>query len=237
MDSSFSHYQEDKLSFNTPIRHSKPIQIPTRRCSFDDLDCSPITRTRSPELIFEMSPPCSEYSFGSEHCLNCPRAYSSDDTKPLLYTFPVISKSSINQTRRPLGRIPSSSPIHSASVYPKAWPKRRFRKGCENVVHGSPTMKVNGFTPITASVPLEPLVTPPPSPSPRLSPAPSWSAFSSSPWILPGASSDEDDDVDSPEGSPSNLHFDQLALRRLEQKSGQRLRRSLPISSMRVSCY
>ncbi|TRM61158.1 hypothetical protein BD626DRAFT_91055 [Schizophyllum amplum] len=231
---------------------SDPIQIPARGRKLrvdgqSDSDLRPL----SPELLFEMSPPVSEFSamripFAPSNTQNM--VVATDEPQPL-YSFPSFSILS----RRNSG---------SGSPAPELKPRGRGRRtssaarrpslmrrptndgnGGGNLVRSAAAAKTNGFTPIVSPdprpyrtrYPLYPMHTdccsPPPvapvvSPPRMASPPLPWST---SPWILPGRQDSDafpGDDADSTEDE-NFMDFRDYLLACIENGRPLRTRRTM----------
>ncbi|KAL1744079.1 hypothetical protein HDZ31DRAFT_39498 [Schizophyllum fasciatum] len=204
---------------------SDPIQIPARgrKLRVEDQDPRPL----SPDLLFEMSPPTSEYSamripFAPSSTQNM--ALPADEPQPL-YSFPSFSALSRRNSAsgsptpdlKPRGRGRRTS---SAARRPSLMRRPTGDgSGAAGLARTASATKGSGLTPIVCPdprpyrtrYPLYPMHTDCYSPPPPSSPAPITPArsaassppWTTSPWILPGRQdSAPRDDGESTDGEP-----------------------------------
>lgn len=224
MDGLTSH-RTPGIPFRSPniALSSMPIEIPARlKPVMSPIPSTPIRRSMSPDMLFEMSPLTSE---SARYFLESQRP---DDDRPLLYTFPVVSIHPKPRSSNPdLGNpAPGSTrqkhwPMRSLPSQPRSAAQKPFTSfelvtALQRPAKHGATHKIKGFVPLIQNKTPDESLSPSSASGGRLSPPPS--SLYSSPWILPGT---RDNDVAQSweASSPSAFEFDKYLARRIERQN------------------
>ncbi|KAJ7242875.1 hypothetical protein B0H12DRAFT_841888 [Mycena haematopus] len=237
MDIPRSEYSESQSSFFHAPKSSSPIEIPGRHNEPDFAS----ERTTSPDLIFEMEPfsldlSSTYYTFGPSHATTSRK--TDDRERPLLYSFPVVSRPNTDHPRpTPQRQSTASLSLPPMSHKPPAQTHRRAHTlqlqtptqtpptiDPSHAIRAVPIHKITGFMPDFPAA-QAPEARPPIKKAPREKPpAPprrsSSRSFSSSrPWLLPGRGEASDDELSrSLEVDPTAGDFTQYLLRRIDSQ-------------------
>ncbi|KAF8158239.1 hypothetical protein B0H34DRAFT_446900 [Crassisporium funariophilum] len=228
--------------FHSRCRPSTPIEIPRRRRSLLSPLSSPVERSWSPDLIFDMSPSSPNFPLSAHQVIPLSTSSKANSYEPFMYTVPAFNPCNVTSGMRIPKKRSRQRVMPSATAVPIGAEYRVPRNHISPVpivdstrtqtrtehqsdiasVSIQSTTKITGFIPLIEHQP--PMSERPSRPVKRLSPPPRKESYSSSPWILPGKSDCQEDDVAYSQVDPSGLEFQRHLLGRIENRDTARFR-------------
>lgn len=221
----------DCSHFDTCGRRSTPIEIPWRRRPSTYSPQFSVEQSQSPDMIFEMSPITSNFPSPQSTSPLPPR--HSYDREPFLYHFPVLKNCNVNAPNRlhtPMRR--HEIPVSHTFAFARPGHRRRRRatehEPDENVPSFSSTYggttdtkkptttRIVGFSPTLPPSCSQCNSNQAPSTQECLPPPTGRSAFPWSPWILPGQSNVQGEDILSVDTNSGSIGLEEYLLRRTE---------------------
>ena len=216
-------------------RRSTPIEIPWRRRPVSAYSPQfPAEQSQSPDMIFEMSPITSNYP-SSPSISPPPPPRNSYDREPFLYPFPVLKNCNVNTPsclHTPIRRHEIVPVSHTIAFTTKPGHRRRRRAAESEPNENNPsfpytyngtmdarkstTTRIVGFSPTLPSSCGQRNSTQVSSTQECRPLASGRSAFPWSPWILPGQSNIQGEDILSVDGGPGAIGFEEYLLNRTE---------------------